>query len=196
MLENRKLVTFRKEKGSTNWERKYGAYWSDEILFLDLVDGYICAWFVVFHWVAHSYLIQFSEYYTLQLKTFKKEYVFWYKGIGKLSLVFESIFFLLYYHAFKEKSEIISVSAKTTSYILRHRLQIHLQRDWKMHYNMQRNTEKIQKEFSCHRIKDIAELWKNMMIKTKRIREVVCQIDLTFHADELLSIPQWGWIGG
>lgn len=76
MLENRKLVTFRKEKGSINWERKYGAYWSDEILFPDLVDDYICAWFVVFHWVICSYLIQFSEYYTLQLKTFKKESMF------------------------------------------------------------------------------------------------------------------------
>lgn len=51
-------------------------------------------------------------------------------------------------------------------------------------------TQKKFRKGSVVRIKDIAELWKNMMIKTKRIREVVCQTDLTFHADELLSIPQ------
>lgn len=44
------------------------------------------------------------------------------------------------------------------------------------------------KKFSLVRIKDVVELWKNMMIKTKRVGEGDCAINLNFHADQLLSI--------
>jgi len=54
---------------------------------------------------------------------------------------------------------------------------------------MQSNSEKKQRKRSVVRTKDIVEFWKNMMIKTKRIRAAGCHIDLTLHADELFSIP-------
>lgn len=63
---------------------------------------------------------------------------------------------------------------------------IFLDTDYKFTYKPK---QKKMIEGSVVRTKDITELWKNMMIKTKRIREAVCYIDLTFHADELLSIP-------
>ena len=64
-----------------------------------------------------------------------------------------------------------------------------LQRELKVPYNMQSNSEKKQRKRSVVRTKDIVEFWKNMMIKTKRIRAADCHIDLTLHADELFSIP-------
>ena len=96
--------------------------------------------------------------------------------------------FLLYYGTSKKKSEIIDFSARTI-YMLRYRPQIHLQRELKVPYNMQSNSEKKQRKHSVVRTKDNVEFWKNMMIKTKRIRAADCHIDLTLHADELFSIP-------
>ena len=91
-------------------------------------------------------------------------------------------------HLRKKKSEIIDFAART-SYILKYRPQIHLQRELKVPYNMQSNSEKKRRKRSAVRTKDIVEFWKNMMIKTKRIRAADCHIDLTLHADELFSIP-------
>ena len=128
MLETRNLVTFRKEKGSTDWESVYVIYWgADIILFIDLVDSYICVLFVIFRCIVHSCLMQFSVWilYLIIKSSLKREYVLWHKGIGKLSLVLESMLFLLYYGASKKKSEIIGFAART-SYILRYRPQIHL----------------------------------------------------------------------
>lgn len=54
---------------------------------------------------------------------------------------------------------------------------------------MQSNSEKKCRKGSVVRVKDLVEHWKNMMIKTKRIREAECHEDLTLHAEELFWIP-------
>lgn len=58
-----------------------------------------------------------------------------------------------------------------------------------MHYNMQSNTEKIQKGFSCQDQRNCRTLEEHDD-QDQEDKEVVCHIDLTFQADELLSIPQ------
>lgn len=146
MLETRNVVTFSNEKWSTDLERDDRVSVEVQTLFLDLVDACVWALFVVFNWIAHICLTQFS----IQILHFKvksdleRQYIFWHKGIGKLSLVLEPMFFPLFYNEWDYR-----LCSKNQNIFFGTGYTFIYKENWKSPYNMQSNSEKMQKRFSC-----------------------------------------------
>lgn len=78
---------------------------------------------------------------------------------------------------------------RATCYILRYKATNSLTKKAESPPATGKATQTKCRKRSVVRVKDTVELWKNMIIKTKRTREADCDKDLTLHSDELLSIP-------